>query len=625
MTTFASVPSAPPAARSLLCLCLIAAFVATASAQSVLPPVVVTGSREPLPLDRVTSDVIVIDAERILTTTADSLETLLRIEAGVQVSRSGGPGQSAGIFIRGAGSSNTVVLVDGVRVGSATLGQFEFESISLSQIDRIEVLRGPGSSLYGADAVGGVVQIFTKRGEGPLRLFANVAAGGYHSRQGGAGISGGAGGFDYVVSLGRESSDGVSATKPNAPFGVYNPDLDGFTRDSGQVKLGFTPAAGHRIGLNLVETRLNGQYDSTEPPSFLPDADFRNKLTSSVASLDYRGVLSSAWTTTVQLSKNDDDSKTGGDIIDRFRTRRDQLTWQNAWTPNVDTQVMLAYEHLNEQAESPSYDQERRNDALVLGYSGKFGPQALQVDVRQDSNSVYGDNTTGRLGWSLEVAKGLRVRVLAGNTFRAPSFNELFFPGFGVPGIEPEKGRSFELGLNWREGDSNAALTVYRNRVSNLIAYDSSPANCPPDPSYMFGCAVNVGHARLQGATLSGSQRWKALEVGATVDLVDATNEDTGQRLNRRAAHQASLTADYRIGDWSVGGSLVGVGSRPDGTQMLGSYETLDLRGSWRFARQWRLEAKLLNATDRDYEPAYGYQSLGRQAWIGLRFDGAGL
>ena len=641
-------PRAPRAVRSpilsflsFLCASALAALalpappVAAQTPTNQLNPVVVTGSREPQPLERTTADVLVIDAERIRASSADSVEDLLRREAGVQVSRTGGPGQAAGVFIRGASSGSTVVLIDGVRIGSATLGQVDFSAIGLSQIERIEVLRGPGSSLYGADAVGGVVQIFTKRGEGAARFFANGAIGGYGSREGGFGASGSQGGFDYAAALGRESSRGVSALKPADQFGNFNPDNDGFKRDTGQLKLGFTPVAGHRIGLNVVQGRLESQYDGSEflAPNFAQDAspDFRSKLKTGVVSLDYRGVFDPAWTTTLQLAHNDDDLKSGGTVIDRYRTRRDQFTGQAAWKPGAEQQLVIAYEHLNERAESTQFnaDVERRNDAFVLGYTGTFtggfGAQVFQADLRHDRNSVYGGSTTGRLGWSMEVVKNLRLRALFGSTFRAPSFNELFYPGYGVASVTPERGQSVELGLNWRADGSEAALTVYQNRVREMIGFEANNALCPPDLAYKYGCARNIGHARLQGATLSGSQRWGGWRLSATIDVLDAQDRDRQVRLTRRAAHQESLAADYGVGAWSFGAALLAVGRRPEGTATLAAYETLDLRARWRFAPQWQIEAKLLNATDRSFEPARDYQSPGRQAWIGVRFDSASL
>ena len=633
MSYYLSAPRAPQAAIRPLCLCLLAAFASSASAQTTLQPIVVSGSREPQPLERVTADVVVIDAERIRSSTADSVEDLLRREAGLQLGRNGGPGKSSSTFIRGAASNSVVVLIDGVRIGSATLGQTPFEGISLAQIDHIEVLRGPGSSLYGADAVGGVVQIFTRRGEGAPSISANAAVGSYRSYEAGVGVGGGQQGFDYTVSLARDSSRGISTLKPGDQFGNYNPDRDGYKRDSALFKLGYTPAAGHRIGLSWNQSRLDSQYDGSEflaSNGFNQDAtpDFRGKLKNDVVSLDYRGVITPAWTTSAQLAHNDDDLLSGGSVKSRYRTKRDQLTWQNAWKPGAGQQLVFAFEHLTERAEADGYvtDVKRNNNALVLGYTGDFGAHVLQADVRHDNNSVYGNNTTGRLGWSMEIAKNLRVRALAGNTFRAPSFNELFYPGYGVSTLGAERGRSVELGLNWREAGSELAATVYQNRVRDLINYESDPTppNCPADPAYSFGCARNIGNARMQGVTLSGAHRFGSLRIAAMLEALDAQDSDAKKRLNRRAAHQESLSADYDIGVYSVGAAVLAVGARPDGNKRLGSYETLDLRARWRFAPQWQLEAKLLNATGRDYEPTRDYQALGRQAWIGVRFDGRG-
>lgn len=619
-----------PIAFAVLCAIAGSAYSQTNS-PTVLSPIVVTGSREPQPIDRVTADVVVIDADRIRASNADSVEDLLRREGGIQLSRNGGAGQNASVFVRGTSSANVVVLIDGVRVGSATLGQVEFESLGLSQIERIEILRGPGSSLYGADAVGGVIQIFTRRGEGEPRVTARAAVGTLRSYDVQASVSGAAGGFDYAASLGRESSRGVSAVKPGDRFGNYNPDDDGFKRDTAQAKLGFTPAAGHRIGLNVVASRLNAQYDSSQylPPTYAPDntPDFRNKLDTDVFSLDYRGVISPLWTTTALLAHNDDDLKSGGSVINRYRTQRDQLTWQNALNLSTDQQLVVAFEHLKEKARSDSFidDVSRNNTAVVLGYTGSFGAHVIQADLRHDKNSVYGGNTTGRLGWSMEIASGLRVRALAGTTYRAPSFNDLYYPGYGVSTVTAEKGRSFELGLTWRQGDHQASATVYNNRVRNMIGYEADRTFCPADPAYDYGCARNIGHARLQGATLSGSTRFGALRLAATIDVLDAQDLDQHVRLTRRAAHQENLSADYDMGALSFGGSVVAVGARPEGGVKLSAYETLDLRARWRFTPQWQLEAKVLNATNRAYEPALDYQSVGRQAWIGVRYDGKGL
>ncbi|WP_431052317.1 TonB-dependent receptor domain-containing protein [Roseateles sp. L2-2] len=616
-------------ATALVALPALSIAPSIAFAQSSLDPVIVIGTREPQALSKSVADVVLIDADTIRDSGAGSVEDLLRRYAGLQITRNGGPGQSGGYLLRGANTTGTVVMIDGVRVGSATLGQAAFEAMSLSNIDRIEVLRGPASGLYGADAVGGVIQITTKKGQGPLNLTANAAVGEYASRLGSVGVSGAQAGFDYAASLSRETSDGISSIRPNDVNGYYNPDRDGFRRTTGSARLGFTPAEGHRIGVTATESKLNAQYDSANfggPPDFLsdPTPDFRNRLTTRVVSADYRGTLSPIWTTTVQISHGLDDSRSGAPDPARFTTKRDQATWQNALRLSPDQQVVLAYEHLNETADGVTTSTlKRKNDAYIAGYSGQFGPASLEASLRHDDSNAYGTSTTGSIGASYALTSTLKVRAVAGKTFRAPTFNETDYPFYGTA-VKPEDGRSVELGVNWRSGASSASATVYRNKVDNLIGYNPDPDGTQCPPGY-FGCSYNIAKAKLQGATLSGAHRFGNLSLSATVDFLDAKDEQTGSRLPRRAAHQESISADYDTGVWSVGTSLTEVGARPDVGAQLGAYTVVDVRATWRFLPQWRLEAKVLNAADRDVQPVYTYQGLGRQAWVGVRYDMKGF
>lgn len=596
-----------------------------------LAPVAVSGSREPLPLARLVGDVVLIDAQRIRDSSADSLEDLVRREGGIQLSRSGGPGQPAGVFLRGSSASSVVVLVDGVRIGSATLGQADLSGLSLAAVERVEILRGPGSSLYGADAVGGVVHIITRRGAGATSVAAHLAVGGLASSEADFSVTGASAGWDYAAGLGREASAGVSALRPGDAFGNFNPDRDGFTRTHASLRGGVTLAPGQRLGASLLHSRLRSQYDGAEflAPSFAQDAspDFRNRLAVRVAALDYRGVFSTRWTSTLQASEQRDELVSGATLVDSFKTRRRQLAWQNAWTLDAGQQLVGAVEHLNEAVRSSSFAsrQERANNALVLGYSGAFGAHRLQADVRHDRNSVYGGASTGKLGVATDLMPGLTLRAVAGTAFRGVSFNDLYFPGYGVPTVRPERSRSLELGVQWRDGDGSAAATLYRNQVRDLIGYEADRGLCPADPAYDFGCARNVSRARLQGASFSAAQRLGDFGLRATLDVLDAKDSQSGQRLVRRAAHHHSLVLDWAGGPWRLDASVVGVGARPEGGATLAAYQTLDLQGRLRLDAAWRIEAKLLNVFDRQYEPARDYQAIGRQAWIGVRYQGAGL
>jgi vitamin B12 transporter len=215
------------------------------------------------------------------------------------------------------------------------------------------------------------------------------------------------------------------------------------------------------------------------------------------------------------------------------------------------------------------------------------------------------------------------VRALIGTSFRAPTFNDLAFPGFGVATIQPERGRSVEAGASWQGDAATLSATVYRNHVDDLIGFQPDSSACPP--GYPFGCAANTARARLQGLTLASTGRWRQLDLRANVDLLDAKDEDTGVRLARRAAHQESGGVDYVAGAWRFGASGLFVGSRPDAGVVLGGYAVFDLRVAWQPRAQWQVEARLANALDRTVEPVRDYRGLGRQAWIGVRYASAGL
>lgn len=600
-----------------------------------LSPVVVTATRTPAPLDRVVADVVVIDEDQLRNAAGSTVEDLLREHAGLQILRNGGPGQSVGFFVRGTSTNSTVVLIDGVRVGSATLGQAQLESLSVAQIERIEVLRGPGSSLYGADAMGGVIQIFTRRGASlGHRVQATVAAGRYGSSEASGGVSGAVGGFDYAVSLAREKSEGISAiANAGDTFGNYNPDADGFTRRSGSAQLGYTPAEGHRFGLRWAESKLESQYDGAEflPPDFSPDAsaDFSNKLDTRVLALDYAARLGNTWRSELTLAQNDDELVSGGTQLSRFETQRRQASWQNTWEVAQGHTLVGLLERLEETVQSLSFspsERSRDNDALVLSYTGNSEAHRWQADLRHDRNSVYGGHTTAKLGYALQLSKPLSVRASAGTAFRAPSFNELYFPGFGVETVQPEKSRSMEIGAAWREESWSVQTTAYRNRIRDLIVYEPDRAFCPPQPEYNFGCARNVARARLKGASLSAQGVQGVWHWGAGVELLDATDARDGTRLLRRAAHTATASLAYRASSWGARAAVQGVGKRPDaGGTVLPSYELLDLGAHYVFARQWRVEAKLFNALDKRYEPVKDYGAPGRAFWLVLSYDSQAL
>lgn len=594
--------------------------------------VVVTAAREPLAPERVAGDVVVITEETIRATTADSLADLLRREAGLQLSRAGGPGQGSGVLIRGAAAGQTVVLVDGVRVGSATLGLAALEQIGLEQVERIEVLRGPGSTLHGADAVGGVVQVFTRRAQGPLAGDLALSAGGYGSRTGSVFAAAAQGALDWAASLSDERSQGVSVLRPGDRFGNYNPDADGWRLQSAHLRLGWRSASGHRVEGSLLRTRLNARYDSAEyaPPSWLPDPspDFRNRVDTAVQALQWSAPLGSTLSARARLTAAEDDATVGGRSPDRFRTQREQALLELSTSLGAPGRLTAAVEHGRDRASSSLYTGavQRRHEAFLLALAGASAPLSWQAELRRDDPSDHEAVDTARLGASWRPGPGWRLRGLAGSTFRAPSFNDLHYPGYGVPTLRPERGRSVEAGLSWagvarpgREPSLRAEATLWRNRVNDLIGYEPDRRACPPGPAYDFGCARNINRARLQGLTLSMSGRAGALSWRTQADWLRARDATNGEPLPRRASRQASGQAEWAARSWTFGTSVQYLGARPEAGITLPPQTTVDLSARWQFAPAWQLQAKLLNATDEPVQPARDYQGLGRQAWLGFR------
>ena len=600
-------------------------------AQGAEPQVVQVAGRVPVAVDRLAADVVVIDALRIQAASAGSLADLLQQEAGLQLSRNGGPGQATSLLVRGAGSGNTLVLVDGVRVGSATLGQTDFAALGLAQIERIEVLRGPASSLYGADAVGGVVLITTRRGRPGLQVAAQVAVGGYGATEAALWVAGAQGGLDYAASISREANDGQSALRAGDQFGNHNPDADGFARRTLHLQLGLQLAPAHRVRASLINSRHNSQYDASEyvAPSFAQNAlvDFRSRADTEVLALNYDGSIGAAWTVKAGVARNVDDVRSGGSQISQFKTRREQASLQLGWQAAPGQQLVLAADHLKERADVTDYQAPvaRNNTGVVLAYLGQFDALTLQADMRQDNNSVYGRQRTGRLGASWALTPALRLRAVVGNTFHAPSFNDLYYPGYGVASVQAERGRSAELGLSWQDTQQALSATVWRNRIRDLIAYEPDNSRCPNDPSYSYGCARNFGQARLSGFTLAGRQQWQALQLRGEYNYLDAHDGLTGAWLPRRARHQLSLSAEWRHGDMTWAATSLHNSARPDQGVLLRGRQTLDLSAHWKVAKQWQVQAKLLNATNADLEPVRDYQALGRQAWLGLRYEAVGF
>lgn len=575
--------------------------------------VVITATRLPTRTSSLLSDVSLVTREEIERSGQSTLGELLGRQHGLEFADNGGPGSIASVFIRGANPNHTLVLVDGLRVGSATTGQTALESIPLDQVERIEVLRGPASALYGSDAIGGVIQVFTRKGRGEPQFNAFAGYGRYDTRDAGAGFSGSSANASYSLQAGYRETDGFSATndRDKQPF-LYNPDRDGFREKKLSGSLAFRPAAGHELGVNFLHSDGVNQYDDG------PDFDHRIDKTLSSFGAYTRNRLTSNWTSTLRAGRGTDDQTAGSGPgrTSTFRTDQDQLSWQH----DVDLPVgrmLIAYERLEQKITSNFvFAVTRRTiDTWLAGWSGNLGDHGLQANLRHDRNSQFGNKTTGSIGYGYQFNPEWRAYASAGSAFRAPSFNELYFPDFGNPELKPEQARSAEIGTVWERGGQRASIVYFRNRVRELISFDP-----------LTFTAINVNRAKLQGWTFAYGADYGDWIVDASIDLQRPRDERSGERLIRRADRKLVLAAQRIFDTWRVGGEIIAVGDRTDtdfatgATVTLGGYTLFNATAKYAFAPDWALEARAENLADKKYEKAYGFATPGRSLFVGVRY-----
>jgi vitamin B12 transporter len=587
-----------------LAVALAAAFPLASFAQTAaLKETVVTATRSATRADELVSDVKVVDRQAIEDSTARTLPELLARTAGVQMSATGSVGKTSSVFIRGAENRHTILLVDGVRLGSATSGNPSWDSIPVDMIDRIEILKGPASALYGSEGVGGVVQIFLRKGRDGFHPEASVTLGAHHYSRAGASLHAGQGPLGYSVGVQRLREKGFSSTNPRVPFGNHNPDRDPFEQDAVNAGVRYEIGKGWSVDAGLLYADGINWFD--DGPGF----NSRNAVRALTAHAGIKGTPMQAWQTELRLNQGNDTNNTlEASFPGAFKTEQSQWTWQN----NIDTPLGLILAGLEQRVQKISattaYAVTRRTiDSAFGGVNGSLGNHSWQLNLRHDTNSQFGGSDTGFIGYGYRIAPAWRVHASHGTSFVAPSFNQLYFPNFGNPNLQPERGRNTDVGVTWTSGRHEVKLVRFDNKIRGFMTNTTLP--------------VNVPHARIEGWSLGYEGAAGAFALRASFDALDPRNEVSGKQLPRRAKTQATLGADWQAGAWRFGGSLLHVADRWDdaaNTLFLPAYTTSDLYADWQFTPALSLQAKLNNVTDRKYETAFGYNQAGRSLYVTL-------
>ena len=592
-----------------------------------LDKVVVTATRTATTADTALAAVEVIDRAHIDASSARSLPELLRGRAGITLVNQGGLGKLSTLFLRGTESDHTLFLIDGVRVGSPASGLTMLQDLPLAQIERIEIVRGPRSSLYGADAIGGVIQIFTRHSEREgTSGRGRIAAGSHGLREASAGLDlrGKRGGVG--VDVAHQETDGI-----NACLGFYNPatwagagcfivpgthlDRDGYRNSSASLRADFAPNDTWQFDARATRAEGHNDYDG----DYVDNSDIVQQTVGG----SVRWTAASDVQLKLTVGRNSDDSNNyiGSVFSNRFTTSRDSASLQADLSVAQGQLLSAGFDWLRDRATiadawSP-FAAARGNRAVFAQYQGDFGAHDLQLSLRSDRNDQFGGHVTGGLAWGMDIADGWRVTASHGTAFKAPSFNELYYPGYSNPLLRPEESRSSELSL-LRSGDGwQVQANAYHTRIDDLIAWDAS-----------LGKPGNVEQARIRGLELTASVTLGEWDLRGQLGWLDARNVSAGfnhdKRLARRPTRSARIDLDREFGDWGFGVSAIGEAARWDDVSnslRVGGYGTLDGRVSWRFAPAWTLQANVVNLFDKRYETSAWYVQPGREYALSLRWQ----
>ena len=583
-----------------------------------LETMIVTATRTAQTADQTLASVTVITRDDIERQQAQSIQDILRGVSGVSSANNGGPGKATSVFLRGTESDHVLVLIDGVKVGSATLGSTAFEHIPIDQIERIEIVRGPRSSLYGSEAIGGVIQIFTRKGGGALKPFFSVGGGSDSTYNTSFGLSGGGDHGWFNLSANGVDTEGFnSCTGKPFPGGsgcfTIEPDKDGYREASGSLRAGYRFENGLEVDVRALRAVGEIKFDG----DFINESETVQQVLG--GTLRYSPI--DPWQITLVGGRGQDeiDSFKDGVFKTEFNTKRDTVSLQNDFSLADDHLLTLGADYQNDRVSgTESYAVTSRDNAGVFAqYQGVFFAHDLQLSVRRDDNEQFGGHTTGGVAWGYALSKDFRLTASYGTAFKAPTFNELYFPGFGNANLDPEESRSVELGLNGNAEWGRWSLNAYETHIDDLIAFDAS----------IFAPA-NIDQARIRGLEAALATQIEDWDLNMNVTLLDPENRSSGAQrgnvLPRRAEQSFRFDMDRRFGSYAVGATVLAEGRRYDdlgNTRKLGSYATIDVRVEYAFDEDWRLQAQLDNLFDKDYETAAFFNQPGRQLFITLRYQ----
>ena len=609
--------------RLLLSVLLLPPGSLLAQDAGTLDPIVVTATRTPTRASDTLSGVEVIDETQLRASGASDLSQVLSGRAGLTVVNQGGAGKLTTVLIRGAESDHTLVLVDGIRVGAGTSGLAAIADLPVEQIERIEIVRGPRSTLYGGSALGGVIHIMTRRGrQQGMHFNAMAGAGSDGERKAGGGATwrGELGGVGVDLSSrtidGYDSCLGYYDPLTWAGSGCFivpgtHPDKDGYDNDSIRIN-GDLSFGAWRVDLFGLQAKVRTEYDG--------DYQDLSKGVQQLVGGKVRWQASETLEFVGHVGRNKDDTQNylATTWVNRYANVRDDAGVQATWMVGDANTLTVGLDWLRDRADvedaiSP-FEAGRTTRGAFGQWQQTLGRHGLLLGARRDDDSQFGGNTSWEAGWGVELGSGWHLGIQHATAFKAPSFNELYFPGYGNSALDPERGHSTEVAIARTGTRGRWEARTYTSVVDDLITHDS--ALMAPN---------NLERAKIKGVEITGAWQTASWQWSGQVGWMQARDAGTGRALPRRPQLSSRMDVVRRVNDhWTVRGTLRGAGSAWDdiaNTHRLGGYATMDLAAAWKPNERWSVALHLNNALDKQYTTAAWFPHAGRQVGVVIRWD----
>ena len=613
-------------------ICLVISFPIFAGNGIYGDDVVVSASRVATPRESLVADVSVVTEEEIRASGALTLTDILRRQSSIEIESNGGIGQVSAIHLRGNSSQAAVVLLDGMRIGSATVGITAFERIPLEQIERIEIVRGATSSLYGSDAIGGVIQIFTKKSSGKPNLYLYAGYGSYNTRETSAGFSGKIEDTKYAFNLSTTDSDSFSTLRKKDGI---NDDRDPYRNLTFSGNLSHQIALGHDIGLSYFNSNNNLSFDD--------DSLFKAKIRSTQSSFSIfsNNQLTDYWLSHLKVGESIDGIRSNGSYseLSIAKTYQRQYTWQNDIKLPAGL-LTLGFERIEQKVDgnpgNVSYAKDQRdNNGYFASYALNQDAHSFQLSLRRDDNSQFGQYNTGSLAYGYQIQSNWRVFGSVGTAYRAPTFNDLYWPfkSFpcyedgpecsyaGNPNLIPEKSRNREISLVYDNGHHRLSSTFFYNQVRDLIIPSQGIYEGDDFP-------INAGQATIKGLNLSYEGWIDNFHIKTSADIQSPRNDDTNLLLPRRSQRYGAFVLGYRINDWNFSAETVASSERFNdvaNTRRLHGYALLNATASYRINKELSVQLKANNVLNKEYALANSFSgpfnTPGANFFIGLRYS----